>query len=89
MERSSINMYINLDIPIWCFVIILIVLRIFWGYVTRTMIHNKGYYEEWFWWGFIFGWMAFVVAITRIDHSRTSAGESPNIINSDKTTDKL
>ena len=38
---------------------------LFWGFVTRAIIINKGYNENWFWWGFFFGFIAFVVACTK------------------------
>lgn len=25
---------------------------IIWGVATNKVIENKGYYENWFWWGF-------------------------------------
>ena len=38
-----------------------------WGRVTRNIIRNKGYKENWFWWGFFFGFMAVIVALTKPD----------------------
>ena len=38
---------------------------VFWGFVTYRLIVKKGYYENWFWWGFFFGIIAFIVALTK------------------------
>lgn len=36
-----------------------------WGVVTNIVIHNKGYDDNWFWWGFFFGFIAVIVACTK------------------------
>lgn len=36
-----------------------------WGFVTKKVIENKGYEENWFWWGFFFGFIALIVACTK------------------------
>ena len=36
-----------------------------WGFVTNKVIENKGYSENWFWWGFFFGLFAVIVAATK------------------------
>ena len=36
-----------------------------WGFATNAVVRNKGYHENWFWWGFIFGFIAFLVACTK------------------------
>lgn len=38
---------------------------VIWGFATKAVIRNKGYRENWFWWGFLGGWIVFVVALTR------------------------
>lgn len=25
---------------------------VIWGFATQAVIENKGYYDNWFWWGF-------------------------------------
>lgn len=45
--------------------LITIAWAVVWGYATRKVIENKGYSEDWFWWGFWFGFIAFIVALTR------------------------
>ncbi len=41
---------------------------IIWGVVCNKVIENKGYDENWFWWGFFFGFIAFIVALTKSDN---------------------
>ncbi|MBP3854923.1 MAG: SHOCT domain-containing protein [Ruminiclostridium sp.] len=36
-----------------------------WGFATNSVIKNKGYDDNWFWWGFLFGLIAFIVALTK------------------------
>ncbi len=38
---------------------------IIWGVVVNKVIENKGYEENWFWWGFFFGIFALIVALTK------------------------
>lgn len=38
---------------------------IIWGIVVNKVIENKGYKENWFWWGFFFGFFALIVALTK------------------------
>lgn len=36
-----------------------------WGFAVKTVIRNKGYDEDWFWWGFFFSFIALLVAIAK------------------------
>lgn len=36
-----------------------------WGFVTQKVIDNKGYSDNWFWWGFFFGFFATIIAATK------------------------
>ncbi len=38
-----------------------------WGWAVNKIVENKGYHENWFWWGFFFGLLALVVALTKPD----------------------
>ena len=38
---------------------------IIWGVVVNKVIENKGYEENWFWWGFFFGIFALIIALTK------------------------
>ena len=51
-----------------------IIWGIVWGIVVNKVIENKGYQENWFWWGFFFGVFALIIALTKqnitsINHS--------------------
>ena len=35
------------------------------GIATQNIIDNKGYDEKWFWWGFFFGFLAVLVALSK------------------------
>ena len=49
---------------------------VLWGYATQSIIRNKGYYENWFWWGFFFGLIALLVALSKSEnHSSGERGE--------------
>lgn len=41
------------------YVISYIIYGIIWGIVCNKVIENKGYNDNWFWWGFFFGIFAF------------------------------
>lgn len=44
-----------------------------WGLIVKSVIENKGYQENWFWWGFFFGIIALIVALTKPDVNTTKA----------------
>ena len=46
-----------------------IIWGIIWGVVVQKVVDNKGYYENWFWWGFFFGILALIVALTKPDNN--------------------
>lgn len=47
-------------------VIIVVIIRgCVWGFATTAVIDNKGYDENWFWWGFFFGLIALLVALSK------------------------
>lgn len=46
-------------------IIMVLIYSIIWGIVCKKVIENKGYSENWFWWGFFFGIFAFFVAISK------------------------
>lgn len=47
------------------FFIGLIIGSVIWGFATQAVINNKGYNENWFWWGFFFGIIGFIIALTK------------------------
>ena len=51
---------------------------IIWGIVVNKVIENKGYQENWFWWGFFFGIFALIIALTKQNANTTKVViESP------------
>ena len=36
-----------------------------WGIITQLIISHKNYDENWFWWGFFFGFIAVIVAAVK------------------------
>lgn len=47
-----------------------------WGSVTALVIENRGYNENWFWWGFFFGFLALIVACTKPQITATQQDEN-------------
>ncbi len=41
------------------------------GFATRAVIYNKGYYDNWFWWGFFFLGIALIVAACKPENRST------------------
>lgn len=44
-----------------------IVWGIVWGKACNKVLENKGYHEDWFWWGFWFGFIPFIIVLTKPD----------------------
>lgn len=42
-----------------------IAIRIGFGYAVKTIIESKGYGDNWFVWGFLFTWIAVIVALSK------------------------
>lgn len=47
------------------YVISLIIWGVIWGFATNAVLKNKGYDDNWFWWGFFFWFIALIVAATK------------------------
>lgn len=59
----------------------IIVWGIIWGAATSIVIKNKNYNdsETWFWWGFLFGFIALLVAIAKPEYrSHTTYSNQPS-----------
>ena len=54
------------------FLIYFIISGIVWGVVTQKNIENKGYDENWFWWGFFFELLAVLVAFSKPQQRETT-----------------
>ena len=55
-----------------------IVNGLIWGFATNAVVKNRGYYENWFWWGFFFGFIALIVALTKPQVIQTSYQQASN-----------
>lgn len=75
-----------------------IVWGVAWGILVNKVIENKGYQENWFWWGFFFGFFALIVALTKqsIDEAKPSTENASKVekayvemVSSESLTDKL
>lgn len=45
-----------------------IITGVIFGVATNKIIENKGYDDNWFWWGFFFGIIALLVALSKSDN---------------------
>lgn len=45
------------------------IIQCIWGYAVYSIVQNKGYDENWFWWGFFFGILALLFALAKEDVS--------------------
>lgn len=46
-------------------IIVVLIYAVIMGFATQAVIENKGYKDNWFWWGFFFGLIALIVAVAR------------------------
>ena len=47
------------------FLLAYIIQGVILGFAAQKIVENKGYYENWFWWGFFFGFIALIVALSK------------------------
>ena len=47
-----------------------------WGYAVNAVVQNKGYDENWFWWGFFFGMIALLIALAKPEAQRFSSASA-------------
>ncbi len=38
---------------------------VIWGYATKMVLNNRGYDENWFWWGFFLSFIPIIVAFSK------------------------
>lgn len=62
-------------------IIAVVVNGLIWGFATQKVIENKGYEENWFWWGFFFGLIALIVACTKSERVRVESYSSRSFYN--------
>ncbi len=60
-----------------------VVIGVVFGFATNMVLINRGYNENWFWWGFFFGIIALIVALSKPDANQYSA--SPYNSNASQT----
>lgn len=60
-------------LTILIYLVVLCVYSSIWGWAVNRVIENKGYRENWFWWGFFFGIIALIVALTKPNIPRTAS----------------
>jgi len=54
----------------WMELIFTLIIAVVFGCATQSIVSNKGYDENWFWWGFFFGVIAVIVALTKPERTR-------------------
>lgn len=71
------------------------IMGVIWGFAVQAIINNKGYDENWFWWGFFFGIVAVLVALSKPERTYQSTSQensytyTPSIsLSSDKSQDE-
>lgn len=47
------------------FIAAVLIQGVIFGVATDKVIENRGYEENWFWWGFFFGFIALIVALSK------------------------
>ena len=48
-------------------IVLFLIQGVIFGFAADQIVQNKGYDESWFWWGFFFGFIALVVALSKPD----------------------
>lgn len=59
------------------YILLLLAIQIVMGVACMKIVHNKGYNENWFLWGFFFGMIAILVALTKPDINTSRYGGYP------------
>lgn len=54
----------------------LVIYGLVFGFATKVVIENKGYDDNWFWWGFFFGFIALIVACAKPQNVRYSGNST-------------
>lgn len=53
-----------------------IIWGVIWGKVTQKVVYDRGYKDDWFWYGFFLGIIALILALLKPDISTKSSGDS-------------
>lgn len=70
------------------YLIILVAINCIFGIATQSIIDNKGYDEKWFWWGFFFGIIAMLVALSKPENHSYQSANSKWMQSSSDTRDE-
>ncbi len=62
---------------VFLYLILAVIWGVVWGIATYNVIENKGYSDNWFWWGFFFGFIALIVALTKPDANQYAVSAAP------------
>ncbi|MBQ7146890.1 MAG: SHOCT domain-containing protein [Lachnospiraceae bacterium] len=69
LTACSSNPYDRINAIAWgtiiFYTLLCIGIQVAFGFATKKVIENKGYRENWFWWGFFFGLIALIVAFSK------------------------
>ena len=77
----SILLFSPFIIQIIIWIVVWVVIGSIFGFATNAIIRNKGYQENWFWWGFFFGLIAMLVALSKpekVEPQRTQIDSGGN-----------
>ena len=69
------------------YIVAVIIWGVVWGFATKTIINNKGYDENWFWWGFFFGFIATIVAACKPENHQHYDYMTSSVLS--KTTEEI
>lgn len=78
LESDSQTQGNNFSYWLIALIFIYLIQGIIFGFATDTAIKNKGYFDNWFWWGFFFGLIALLVALSKPDCHASQETISPN-----------
>lgn len=69
-----------MDGMLFLYILLSVVWGIIWGVAVKKVIENKGYYDNWFWWGFFFGFIALIVALTKPECQSNNQYKSSSLL---------
>ena len=64
------------------YIVGLIIYGVIFGFATKAVIEDKGYDDNWFWWGFLFGFIALIVACAKPQNVRYSRNSTYTVYSS-------
>lgn len=71
------------------YIIIWAIIGSVFGVATNAIVKNRGYSENWFWWGFFFGFIAMIVALSKpVNRSRYAYDDADSAASSYACSEK-